>query len=733
MTPILQFLREIYELWYWALFRPSRLQARMNAWAPHREKDGQRANTNYYDILLFDIHPRFLSQFVLLSLVHALPLMVLVATSGTGSDWLLVPVAILSAYGMAVFFLPASLLLPLLLARVYYDQVAVFRQTLDTTLTMLPPLPQLILGMGSALLGLVLSTLVGFWLWQDKQIWTGRIVLSVGPALSVTIGGWLATQDEVLFWFIMGGVISLLLLIFLRNEPEHNDPGRAFGMAGGVAGGMVVGVVFGVAFGMSFGVAGGVAGGIAFVGAGGVAVGAAGVVAVGIAGGMAVGRAGGVAGVVAIGVALGVAGIVACGVAVGVAGVVTISVAGISLLPLPWLLLASWLIGFYLAPLRWRWSGWLVPTLLVAMTWPQQELMAFAAGLTALVGGYRLVSLTMPFNLLSLGWRILPRRVLPPAIALLRHLPPHGDEVLWCPLLGQRHVLAAAFREDASGALAIVQQMRDLPYPGYQPSIEQALPQIIADQLAQVQTLDQLIATAQPDHALLTPLVPAFYQTDESGMRVAVAPSQDETTLVFPRLLAIASDASRALEASNPALAERGLERCLTNLRTLQGQLPGLGLRSPQVARWKPAFAQWEVLLEQAIATQRTLSQGELLNPFQTGNPLRPERKDLFKGRTLFVNDVLRSVYDTSRPTLVLHGPRRCGKSSFLLNLPRLLPSDVLPVYYSLQAPAATSSTGNFCYGLVRSIRRDLSSQGISTPDAERTTFQAKPYTALED
>ncbi|EFO80969.1 hypothetical protein OSCT_1200 [Oscillochloris trichoides DG-6] len=94
---------------------------------------------------------------------------------------------------------------------------------------------------------------------------------------------------------------------------------------------------------------------------------------------------------------------------------------------------------------------------------------------------------------------------------------------------------------------------------------------------------------------------------------------------------------------------------------------------------------------------------------------------------------MLRSVYDTSRPTLVLHGPRRCGKSSFLLNLPRLLPSDVLPVYYSLQTPAATSSTGDFCYGLVRSIRRDLSSQGISTPDAERTTFQAKPYTALED
>jgi hypothetical protein len=91
-------------------------------------------------------------------------------------------------------------------------------------------------------------------------------------------------------------------------------------------------------------------------------------------------------------------------------------------------------------------------------------------------------------------------------------------------------------------------------------------------------------------------------------------------------------------------------------------------------------------------------------------------------------------VLDRSRPTLVLHGPRRCGKSSFLLHLPRLLPvSEIIPVYVDLQSAATTSSEGDFCYGLVRAMARDLRSQDIATPPAQRGEFRSGPYAALED
>jgi hypothetical protein len=122
-----------------------------------------------------------------------------------------------------------------------------------------------------------------------------------------------------------------------------------------------------------------------------------------------------------------------------------------------------------------------------------------------------------------------------------------------------------------------------------------------------------------------------------------------------------------------------------------------------------------------------------LLNPFTFGNPLR-DRAELFKGRRRFVDEVYRLVLDRNRPTLVLHGPRRCGKSSFLLNLQRLLPSDLIPVYVDLQASGITNSEADFCYGLLRAIVRDCRSQRISLMALpQRKEFYEAPYPLLED
>ena len=60
-----RFLRETWELWYWAMFCPSRLQQRMNEWVPAEEKDGLRSDTHSSDILLLG-NNRFIGQFVLL-------------------------------------------------------------------------------------------------------------------------------------------------------------------------------------------------------------------------------------------------------------------------------------------------------------------------------------------------------------------------------------------------------------------------------------------------------------------------------------------------------------------------------------------------------------------------------------------------------------------------------------------------------------------------------------------
>ena len=127
-------------------------------------------------------------------------------------------------------------------------------------------------------------------------------------------------------------------------------------------------------------------------------------------------------------------------------------------------------------------------------------------------------------------------------------------------------------------------------------------------------------------------------------------------------------------------------------------------------------------------------SQDELLNPFQYGNPLRSDRANLFRGRPKFADEIVRLILDRNRPTLVLHGPRRCGKTSFLYNLPRLLPSSLLPIYLDLQSSAITTDEAAFCQGLVRAIHRDSRSQGIELPIIPtRKEFIETPYITLEN
>lgn len=203
---------------------------------------------------------------------------------------------------------------------------------------------------------------------------------------------------------------------------------------------------------------------------------------------------------------------------------------------------------------------------------------------------------------------------------------------------------------------------------------------------------------------------------------------------VLPQLQIVAKDVDAALKAGNIGIRKRALESILTDLLRLQLQLPELGLTTRAIKRWQPVLVRWQRVIELELQEQQQQSQDELLNPFQYGNPLRSDRANLFRGRQKFADEIVRLILDRNRPTLVLHGPRRCGKTSFLYNLPRLLPSSLLPVYLDLQSSAITTDEAAFCQGLVRAIHRDSRSQGIELPiTPTRQEFLETPYITLED
>jgi len=778
-----RFLRETWELWYWAMFCPSRLQQRMNEWAPAEEKDGLRSDTHSSHILLFKKNYRFIGQFVLLIFLFSLPLMWGIALHGQALDLLLLFGAIATAYSIGTFCLSMGFHIPLLVYLIYPVNTQIYLIGLDRVRDIFPQFPQVAMGIFFGILVLIISMGLCTWLANRESVFLARNVLAIGGPLT-WLGSWLATQNWY-FTLSITGLIGLLLFIFAYNIDGTDEVLRIilpviFIVFVVVLAGMMMAAFVGSSMGIIMGgIVGSIMGGI---------VGST-VVLVSIIGGI-------------VGVVVGyTVGIVVGGVmGVVVGGMVALVVGTITTLPLPLFLLMCWLIAASLSPIMQNWLAIITAVTLTALGFEHQGWVSFLAVPVTLMSYYRLPD----YLILTLIDFVLAILLVQPfedrnPVRLLYLLPPYTTELLWMPLVNHDRILAAAFRTDASATLATFQKMQASPLPGLKATIKVALPQIITDQLTAIENISELIAIATPEHPFLPLLAPTFYQTQTlaidkqiiqvlylrtnsifrvsfiftsvlgsiiTGVIFIITSRVIETIIgsivgsvmagiltsyfannwpfdiedgtdinkLLPRLQTVAKDVDAALKAGNIGIRKRALEPILTYLLRLQLQLPELGLTTGAIKRWKPVLVRWERVIELELQEQQKQSQDELLNPFQYGNPLRSDRANLFRGRQTFADQIFRLILDRNRPTLVLHGPRRCGKTSFLYNLPRLLPSNLLPIYVDLQSSAITTDEAAFCQGLIRAIHRDSRCQGIELPIIPtRQEFLETPYIVLED
>jgi len=131
-------LRECWELWYWAMFLPSRLQERMNEWSPAEEHDGVRPDTTFRNILWDRINWRFLFQFIQVSCWFSLPLFTIILIHGQLWDWLLLPVTLLTTYSFGVLGFPISLNIPLIFNLAYFVKPNFFVDGLAKVIKVFP-------------------------------------------------------------------------------------------------------------------------------------------------------------------------------------------------------------------------------------------------------------------------------------------------------------------------------------------------------------------------------------------------------------------------------------------------------------------------------------------------------------------------------------------------------------------------------------------------------------------
>jgi hypothetical protein len=712
--------------------------------------------------------------------------------------------SMLMTLGTNIESVPVGIHIPLIWNLIYLEKpelgLLAIQAGLRTVNNLFVPLSQTVEG-----IAIGASILIVIILLQYCKIPAIRTLMLIGGTSTVLLGSWIATTNLFFTLFISGiTAFSLLILLYpakAEQESMHIVRSGVSGVVGSVVSSVTVVILSTIVANVSvISVNSFLSGilGIIVAGVPGLIVGfAAGILAGGISYRMGKSLVGIVAGIT-IGIALSC---VFSSLFIFTLGIMAGGVASIATLSLPSFVIVCWLITFSRSPVQGKQTGIILAALFSVLGFEHLGWKSLLAVPIALISYYRIVPDVLILTPISfLPSVFLINHLFSKPLQLLQLLPPYTSELLWLPLPNHDRILAAAFRQDFSAALVTFQQMQTLPLPGFQGTIKKALPQIVADQLAAVHTIPELLATAKPEHPLLPLLVPIFYQQNTEleeqlnlntvspvtkavnrllliGSVVLVASLISVTLLILldtfwavllgstfsallgdivaetllndlsgktedgndinrllPRLQAVAQDVNAVLNVGSAALRDRGLERILNNLGMLQAQLPGLGLKAPAIKRWEPVIKRWQQVIQLELEEQQKQSQGEQLNPFQYGKPLKRDRAYLFKGRQAFADNIVRLILDRNRPTLVLHGPRRFGKSSFLLNLPRLLPSDMLPIYLDMQSAAVTTDEAAFCQGLVRAISKDSRSQGVELPAIpQRKEFLDTPYIALED
>lgn len=122
-----------------------------------------------------------------------------------------------------------------------------------------------------------------------------------------------------------------------------------------------------------------------------------------------------------------------------------------------------------------------------------------------------------------------------------------------------------------------------------------------------------------------------------------------------------------------------------------------------------------------------------IANPYVVGVPARGS---LFVGREAIIEE-LEKLWSASNPFVFLHGQRRMGKTSILLNLTRYLnPDEALVVNFDMMHWSIVANTGEMLYSLaveLHKILQDASekSREIGIPKPVEKDFLSRPYTAV--
>ncbi len=286
----------------------------------------------------------------------------------------------------------------------------------------------------------------------------------------------------------------------------------------------------------------------------------------------------------------------------------------------------------------------------------------------------------------------------------------YWDECVFPPLLGLRRTLLIAALQDEDGRSAIGEVTFILVERPQQIGTAQAVSQELAIRdLEKRRTLHD-IAEA---HTRLAVLLPQ-----------EVALIDPQWVKPFHPLDDASHDAERYLSPLSRKAQRRALQSMIANLKKIKPKTASEDARlNERLARvvktWLTVAKQEEERLKKASPVIDQID-----NPFNPGQVLKP-RDSLFVGRHDLVQQLEEALsLGDRRPTFLLNGERRMGKTSALKQLPNLLGSRYLPIFYDLQTRGVSSSTVTFLAVVAREICEVMRAKGMRVEKLEYMRLQ---------
>jgi len=779
------FIRESWELWYWSLFSPLKLNLRIQEWVPAssviRERrsppiDDDITETRFCDIMWWDVQPgikasRIRTQYLILVALSTLPLATAcLVLGGIGHLLLWLAITMLCvAFGAVIPSL--GLVMPWMSAWIYLQSPGFATTVISTIALKLPPANRIAISLLAIVAVLVVTTRVVLALRQSYPI-LAAVLLAIGEAGGIAAGAAVLYPDNSELIYLFGGMALFTVWMSTGIEEKGMTPeeSRIHRIPIGMGVALAVELCFAFLAGpgdktsqvvvllamvvtmisymllhrVFFGATS------AFY-AGNLGRNLARSLLWGLIGGFILPM------VVAFLIAWGHCPLWVC---VGLAYIVGFAVAPTRTSVRP----IEFGVEILRASVEETWRGILslpiVVTKVEELFWMEALGYAivipvgFAAAsgywaficLPAFLLGYCRILPDWPLLTLTALWRLGRSNVATSAevLAWLHDMPPYAYDIALLPIPGHARFFVSLFNKNPSIALEASSHVFTLAYSTAaqwtQVQAWQRIEPLVANLPASERSalVRQSLLACESTTAIAMfsqkkfPMVMLLKDFSDDPQTKEPWASNGDIEQFVPLFAEVGAKVEAARAAGHPVEQERGLEGAVAELSSMRTLIHELGV---DVDPWRDVVEQWERLLRASIEALG-VPQGELLQPFQAGGALRPDRSHLFKGRRQLTEHVAREVAGVGHSPLILHGPRQCGKSSFLLHLSRLLSPGILPVYVDLQSQAITSSESEFCFRLINAAIRDL--RGVcprvqQLPKVERAAFQPNPYPVFED